>query len=423
MISLTKTLDIVRLGLKSLTVHKMRSLLSMLGIIGGVWGVIAMLAMNEGSSRQAEAAFRKLGSNNIIITSIEPPDEQSSAGGGGGGAKVFGLTRSDVAALRDNIPGVVRCAVARKVSKTAYRKAHKLPVTVTATEPIYRKVARIRIVAGRFLSAGDMLHSRPHAVITAALARTLFPVEDPLGKEVLLGNDSYVVVGVLEELPRALAEQGGNLDNQVLIPMSTARSRLSDYSFRWSQGSRIIQKVEVSQLVLQMTDEAAVLEGAKIARSLLKRKHEQQDYKITVPRELIAQQKEQKRLWSIMFVGIAAISLVVGGIGIMNIMLASVTERMREIGIRRALGAKRTDIAVQFLVEAMSLTALGGVVGIGLGLGVPYVLDRFLGLYAAIELPMLVLPLAMAMIVGVLSGLYPAVRAARLDPIVALRHE
>jgi putative ABC transport system permease protein len=172
-----------------------------------------------------------------------------------------------------------------------------------------------------------------------------------------------------------------------------------------------------------MTDDRSVLNGANIARSLLARHHEEEDYEVTVPLELIEQRKKQQRLWNIMFLMIASISLVVGGIGIMNIMLASVTERTREIGVRRALGAKRRDIITQFLVESVTLTTVGGLVGIGIGMLVPWLVEATLALKTIVSPATLLLPLCMAIIVGLVAGLYPAMRAARLDPIVALRHE
>jgi putative ABC transport system permease protein len=172
-----------------------------------------------------------------------------------------------------------------------------------------------------------------------------------------------------------------------------------------------------------MADEQAVIDGATIARGLLERNHEERDYEVTVPLELIKQRQVQGRLWNIMFIGIASVSLLVGGIGIMNIMLASVTERTREIGVRRALGAKKRDVVVQFLVESVTLTTAGGVIGIIVGMLIPVGIELTLGLKTIVSPLTVVLPFVMAVGVGLASGLYPATRAAKLDPIVALRHE
>ena len=209
----------------------------------------------------------------------------------------------------------------------------------------------------------------------------------------------------------------------MMIPYATDMAIFGELMYLREQGSRTGEIVEVSQLILQMRDEKAVLAGAEIARSLLERHHEGDDYEIIVPLELIEQAAEQSRLWTTVFVVIAAVSLLVSGIGIMNIMLASVTERTREIGIRRALGARRMDITIQFLTEAVMLTTVGGLIGIAVGLLVPALIERKLGFETHWSALTLMLPFVTAVISGLLSGLYPAIRAARLDPITALRHE
>jgi putative ABC transport system permease protein len=213
------------------------------------------------------------------------------------------------------------------------------------------------------------------------------------------------------------------VENYVVVPMTADLARFGEMNIMVSAGSETYEKVAVSQCILQMADEQAVIDGATVARSLLERQHPKQDYEVTVPLEIIEQIKQQRRLWNFMFLVIASVSLLVGGIGIMNIMLASVTERTREIGIRRALGAKRRDITVQFLIEAIALTTVGGLLGIFVGMLVPWAVERLLKFTTILVASTLVLPFVMAVVVGLVSGLYPALRAARLDPIEALRHE
>jgi putative ABC transport system permease protein len=418
-----KVADTVTLGLHNLVVHLARSGLTALGIVFAVWSVIAMLAINEGFSYESQQALRELGSDNIIIESVKPPNSESKASGQTGGALSYGLKRVDVARLRDSIPGIKRCVSVHRTLKFAYRPGRNLAASVIATEPTYAQVARTDLTSGRFLSAADVLQNKPYCLVTQSLARRLFGYLDPIGRTLRLSNEPFVVVGILSQLPRALAGSGGDVGNTVIIPLTTDHTRFGEYTIMWGKGGGTSEKVEVSQVILQMGDDRAVLNGANIARSLLARHHDQEDYEVTVPLELIEQRKKQQRLWNIMFLMIASISLVVGGIGIMNIMLASVTERTREIGVRRALGAKRRDIITQFLVESVTLTTVGGLVGIGIGMLVPWIVESFLNLKTIVSPATLLLPLCMAMIVGLVAGLYPAMRAARLDPIVALRHE
>ncbi|HAU36658.1 MAG TPA: hypothetical protein DCX07_02940 [Phycisphaerales bacterium] len=418
-----KVMDLVRLGLHSILVHKGRSVLTSLGIIFGVFSVIAMLSINEGAALESERALRELGSDNILIRSVEPPNQESKATAEGRGASVYGVTLRDVARLRDNIPGVMRCVSVHKTQKYAHYLGRNLSVTVLGTEPTYAQAARTDVVAGRFLTASDVLLSKPYCVITRSLARRLFGYLDPLGDTFRLAGEPFVVVGVLSQLPSSLSGQDIDVDNCVIIPISTDRTRFGEYEVMWGQGGSRMEKVDVHQVILQMEGEKQVLDGAAIARSLLGRYHDQPDFEVTVPLELLEQRQKQRRLWNIMFLAIASVSLLVGGIGIMNIMLASVTERTREIGIRRALGAKRRDIIAQFLVEAVSLTTAGGLIGIATGMLIPMGIERALSVPAVISIQTLFWPFLMAVSVGLASGVYPAFRAARLDPIEALRHE
>ena len=421
--SLVKAGDILLLGLGSLMVHKVRSTLTAMGILFGVWSVIAMLAINEGASYESQQALRQMGTDNLLIESVAPPQE-NSAGERERGALRYGLTHVDVRRLVENLPGVVRHVTAHRTVKYAQRGSRLISCQVFGTTPDYLELARLRLSAGRFITETDVLRCRNFVVLAAPLARRLFGYEEPLNQTIRIGGEPFTVVGLVEQPSRSASAAAGEVAaNPVFIPESADRSRFGEYTIVRTGSSSYSELVQVSQIILQMADEQSVLLGAKAARSLLAREHDSKDYEITVPLELIEQRRMQRRLWNIMFFAIASISLVVGGIGIMNIMLASVTERTREIGIRRALGAKRRDITVQFLVEAVTLTMLGGLVGIGLGILVPVVVQHVLKLKAIISASTLLIPFTMAIVVGLISGLYPATRAARLDPIVALRHE
>jgi putative ABC transport system permease protein len=419
-----KVSDIVLLSLHSLAVHKVRSGLTMLGVIFGVCSVIIMLAINEGSSYESQLVFRELGSDNIIVNSVKPPAEESQASADRRRLFTYGLTDDDVVRLEENVPNIVRCVVVHRTVKYAHVGPKNLTVDVFATEPEYAKVARVEMAEGRFITeAEDLSPPKAHCVLAEPLARRLFPCEQALGKSIRLGGEPFTVVGVLARLPAAMAGDAGSSGNYVVIPLEVERGQFGRTTMIAAQGQFTREKVEVSQIVLQMTDEQAVVDGARVVRSLLERFHDNQDFYVKVPVELIEQRKRQDAIWKFMFLAIASISLVVGGIGIMNIMLASVTERTREIGIRRAMGARQRDIMVQFLVESVALTVVGGLVGIGIGLLAPWAVQSFLGKRTIVTAITLLLPFVMSVVVGLVSGLYPAFRAAKLDPIVALRHE
>jgi putative ABC transport system permease protein len=366
--------------------------------------------------------LRELGSDNIIVSSVKPPSDESQASGGEEGwVFSYGLTRADARQLRENLPGLRRSVSVHRTRKTAYARGRKVSVDVLGTSPELLEVARTPMVAGRFITSADMLRRKAFCVVPATFARKMFGYDDPLGRIVTLNGEPFEVVGIMAKVPEVLAGRAG--DNVLIIPLATDRSRFGELTIMFEKGSRTSERVEVSQLILQMDSEQAVIDGSAIARSLLERQRDKDDWEIKVPLELLEQQKKQQRLWGIVFVVIAAVSLVVGGIGIMNIMLASVTERTREIGVRRALGAKKRDITLQFLVEAIALTTVGGALGIAVGLAVPWIIENSLGFKTIVSAKTLLLPFLTAVGSGLVSGLYPAMRAAKLDPIVALRHE
>ena len=425
-----KAVDISRLAIHSLGVHAVRSFLTSLGIICGVFGFVAMLAITEGASYQSQVYLRELGSDKIIIQTVRPPEE-SKATGSDRGINEYGLTFADMDRLT-NVPGVMRRVTFHQSKKKVRHGIIRQTVAVVGAGPDLLKISRVALVAGRFLAAADMTFApRPRSacVITQGLARKLIKGCDPLGEVITIHDriyrEPFTVVGILKYLPRVIKVPPGSRDNCVIIADPVRKRRLGKYNIFSEKGSSIYEKVEISQIVLQMKDEAAVRPGAKVAESLLERFHDRQDYSVNVPLAELELKEKESLLWTIVMLVIAGISLVVGGIGIMNIMLASVTERTREIGIRRALGAKRGDIAVQFLVESVTLTTIGGLVGIAAGWLGPMALDKtkLLPFQTRITPWALVIPFVMAVAVGLVSGLYPAVRAAKLDPIEALRHE
>ena len=421
------------LGIKSLMLHKLRSGLTMLGIIFGVCSVIAMLAIGEGASYAAQEAIKKLGSNNIIIRSLKPAEQsrQQSAGGGGmrGMQLKYGLTYDDGSRLQATIPGVVRVLPKRIIRENVRFNRNEVPCQVIGTLPTYLEVTSAEIVRGRFLCQLDEQHQDNVCVITTGLAQRLFPYQDPLEHSVKIDSFYYRVVGLLQERampdkrPQSGKMEGEPIDNNVYIPLSTTRARFGEVLIRRSAGSFEAEEVQLHEITVRMRDLEAVETADPQVKAVLERFHDQDDYEVIVPLELLRQAEEQKRIFNIVLGSIAAISLLVGGIGIMNIMLATVTERTREIGVRRALGAKRRDIITQFLVETVVLSVGGGLIGVAVGVTTPFVVSQLTDMPTIITPWSVLLAFGISGAVGIIFGIYPARAAAQLDPIEALRHE
>jgi len=414
------------LGSRSLMEHKLRSLLTMLGIIFGVGSVISMLAIGEGASFEAREQIRRLGSTNIIVKARKP-ESSGSATESRKRMVTYGLTYDDAERIHLLFPQIEVQVPSRVIQEDARRGAVKAPARIVGTVPWYLKNSGLRLTAGRFLTAEDIRGVQNVCILDQNAVRQLFPLVWPIGQDLYLGSQSYSVIGVVENLAAASGNGNGRKGQgevvQVFIPLTAASRRFGETLVRRATGSISWEQVELHELTLTAPTEAAVLPLTNSIRTMLKSFHRQDDFEIVIPLELLKQAEATTRIFNIVLGSIAAISLLVGGIGIMNIMLASVTERTREIGIRRALGATRTDIALQFLAEALVLSLMGGLVGIGLGLAIPKVVSAAAGMKTIIKLSAIVMAFGIALVTGLISGLYPATRAARLSPIEALRHE
>jgi putative ABC transport system permease protein len=425
----------IKLGVKSLWMHRLRSTLTALGIIFGVSSVIAMLAIGEGASLQAQEQIAKLGSRNIILKTIKPAEEQNVTGQQQGLLE-YGLTYADAERFRNSIPDVEVVVPNRRISQQVWYRNRKLAIEVIGTVPWYPELSPIQIKQGRFLSSVDTHYKQGVCVVDEKVVTELFGFDYPLGADVKIASDYYRVIGIVsvhdyrptgktpeEEKSSTQAQSVTNLGN-IYIPLTTAKNRFGEISIQVSGGSGVnIERVELQEIMVKVDSTDKVLPTRDVLRTLMERFHKKDDYEVIVPLELLRQAKQFARIFSIVLGSIAAISLLVGGIGIMNIMLATVSERTREIGIRRALGAKKRDIIIQFLSETLLLTLTGGALGIILGSVIPFFVTHFGNMPTVITPSSLILAFGISGAVGITFGLYPAYRAANMDPIESLRHE
>jgi len=419
-------LSTIQLGIKSLLLRKLRSGLTMLGMIFGVCSVISMLAIGEGASFEAQERIKRLGSENILIDSVKPPEDNQQSSQGTQWTIEYGLTYKDLSRIQETIPNIERVVPMRIIRENVRFDRNKEAAQVIGTLSSYPTVQNLNLLSGRFLSTTDERNQRAVCVITENLARKLFPYQDPMTCSVRIRDSYYEVVGLVEEnsvvsqRPDASTSNKKALDHNIYIPLSTARARFGEVLVNRTSGSMSAEKVELHRIIVKMNDPPSVIQAEKQISHLVNHFHEKEDYKLTVPLQLLKEAEETKRMFNIVLGSIAAISLIVGGIGIMNIMLATVTERTREIGIRRALGAKQRDIVQQFLIETIVLSVGGGVIGVGLGIVVPFTVSYFTEMKTIITV---LVAFGISGLTGIVFGIYPASQAAKLDPIEALRQE
>jgi len=410
-------------GIENLLLHKLRSLLTMLGIVFGVGSVVAMLSVGEGASAEALEQIRKLGSTNIIISSMKAVEDEAATTVHSH-MSIYGLTYEDFARVAESFNTIKRAVPVKLIRKESRLGERAMELRVVGTVPAWFELVPRPIIAGRVLMKEDEEKQAAVAVLTEFGARKLLATEHTIGQSIRIGKDVFEVVGIV-------VSEGGKAGNiqipdqqvDVYISIEIARTYFGDIATRRTMGGREREKVELHQIIVEVDDTDNVESTATGIEQMIERFHKKKDYEVTVPLALLQQAEDTKRRFNIVLGSIAGISLLVGGIGIMNIMLATVTERTREIGIRRAIGAKRKQIISQFLIETSVLSTIGGLIGIGFGVLVPSLITYFAGMPTVITPESILLPLFISLGVGIIFGLYPAIRAAKVDPIVALRHE
>jgi putative ABC transport system permease protein len=427
-------LEMIRLGLTSLRLHLSRSILTMLGIVFGVGAVVCMLSITQGAQEQVLRLIGGMGLTSITALTKKPPETTRADPSQQNLMIAYGLTFRDAVRLKETLPKVEISVTLRDLRKDAYVGSTRLVGRVVATESIYADAAALRVERGRFIAPLDEQTHNAVCVLGADARRQLFPLVDPLGRDIKVGGLYLRVVGVLAPVEESQANTAqalkidqpigiSQLNKTLFVPLRTALARFGIASVRRVPGGQEFVYVELDEIRLRVEDVEAVTPVAQTVENVLRRAHPTDDYELQVPLALLRQSEESQATFKVVMIAIASISLLVGGIGIMNIMLTSVTERTREIGIRRATGATRGDITRQFLIETTVLSSVGGLVGISLGVLGAHAVTWLANWYTALALWSLPVSFGVAALVGLVFGLYPAMRAARMDPIEALRHE
>jgi putative ABC transport system permease protein len=404
----------LRVALAALRTNKLRSALTMLGIIIGVGAVITMVAVGAGAQARVEDQIKSLGSNLIIIL----PGNFTTGGVRMGSGTQLTITEDDAYALQREIPDIEAAAPQlRGNGQVVYANAN-WATQILGVTPEYFVARQWDVASGKTLDQGDVDGAAKVALLGQTVARTLFGEADPIGETVRIRRIPHTVVGVLERKGQSMI--GQDQDDTVLIPITTARKRVL--------GGQQVKSRNVSTITVKIRDGVDVGAAEQQMRDLLRQRHKLQpnqedDFFVRNLSEVLAAQEASSKVLALLLAAIASVSLIVGGIGIMNIMLVSVTERTREIGLRMAVGARGRDILTQFLVEAVTLALIGGLIGIVLGASASYAIGNFMGWRTELNPAAALLAFGFSGAIGVFFGFYPARTAARLAPIDALRHE
>jgi putative ABC transport system permease protein len=425
-----------KVGLTGINTHKLRSSLTVLGIIFGVSAVIAMLSIGEGAKQETLEQIQLMGVNNIIVKSKITQQSTTSKN-----VTSFstGLSLKDARAISEICPLVESITPQWEVTAQSQYRDNRSEIHVIGTTSEYLSIYNYSLKNGKFILKDHLENLDNVCVLGSAAKDELFHFEDPIGKKIKIQDLWFEVIGVLE--PKFVSSRNigdldiSNVNMNVFIPITTAISRLSksqkrgggeDFYFGSFGGGvgKYIDKTKVDQLTIKIKLSDDISEANQIIKRILARRHyNTNDYQIIIPEELLTQSQKTQRIFNIVMGAIAGISLLVGGIGIMNIMLASVLERTREIGIRRAVGANKMDVLMQFLIEAIALSIVGGLIGIGLGFGMTKIISLYAGWRTIVNLWSILLAFGVSAATGIIFGFYPAKSAAEKEPIESLRYE
>jgi putative ABC transport system permease protein len=414
----TDFLPDLRMGVENLRAHKLRSLLTMLGMIFGVAAVVAMLSIGAGAQQEVMAFIEQLGVRNLIVEAREAPDSQALQ-------KIrklsAGLNFKDYRVIQANVEGISATTARKRFTPSKLLPRPQTdPPMVYGVSPSYATIANLALVSGRFFDERETAGAAPVTVLGEAAAASLFGADDPIGQYVKVNEQWFQVIGVAGPQLTVQSDVAGlpaqDRNNLMYVPVYSAIFRLEDGQSQ--------QKDEIDGIYLQMRPGSDIPAAAALLRGLLNVSHRQAgDFTIVSPAELLAEQRRTQRVFEMVMVAIASISLLVGGIGIMNIMLASVMERTKEIGIRRAIGAKRRDVIRQFLIETTIISLAGGVAGVIVGVALSRAIGYLAGWSTIVTTTSIVLAFFVSVTIGLVFGLYPAARAASLDPVKALHYE
>jgi putative ABC transport system permease protein len=406
----------LQMGLASLFVHKLRTLLTMLGMIFGVGAVVAMLSITEGAQAEMLRYIDMLGVQNIIVEAKEAVDRDELQARR---AISPGLSFRDFRAIQENVSGIDKLTPRKRFKPTStFPKTQEETPQLIGVLPNFAEINSLRIISGRFFTESENVASAPVCVLGETAKVNLLGFDDAVGKWVKVNSQWLQVIGVLTQQATADVEglEATNRNNLIIAPLNTVLRRFED--------NNSYLKDEIDGIYIRVKDNVDSVEAANVVQAILSATHKDAgDFSVVVPAQLLEQRRQTSFIFSVVMICIAGISLLVGGIGIMNIMLATVLERTREIGIRRAIGAKQADIVRQFLTEAVLISIVGGLIGIAFGFTLSWVIAAAAGWSTVVTVSSIAVAFGVSVFIGLLFGIYPAVQAAKLDPIEAIRYE